>query len=285
MVFLILRVVPGSPARMLLPEGAPEPMVQELNRALGLSKPLVVQYRIFMVSVAKGEFGESFQYKVPALRVVKERFPATVQLGLVAMALTLVVAIPIGIISAARRGSLADYGTMSLAVLGQALPNFWLGIALILVFGVKLRWLPTSGNETLKHIILPAVTLAAYPVALIARLIRSNLLEVFSKDYVRTAWSKGLAEQQVIMRHALKNAAIPVVTVVGLLFGMLLGGAVITESVFAWPGIGKLVVDAILWRDYPIVQTVLILSATVFVGINLIIDVLYGLIDPRIKYE
>jgi len=270
---------------MLLPEGAPESAVNELNQALGVYKPLCVQYTIFIVSVARGEFGESFQYKVPARRVVTGRIPATVQLGLAAMTLTLIVAVPIGVIAGARRGSLADYGTMSLAVLGQALPNFWLGIVLIIVFGVKLRWLPTSGSATPKHIILPAITLAAYPVALIARLIRSNIIEVLSKDYVRTARSKGLAEWQVVMRHALKNAAIPVVTVVGLLFGLLLGGAVITESIFGWPGIGKLVVDAILWRDYPIVQTVLILSASVFVVINLITDLFYGLIDPRIRYE
>lgn len=284
-VFVLLRVLPGSPARMLLPEGAPEVLVQQVNRALGLDEPIWVQYGIFMRSIVQGDFGQSFQYKMSALAIVVERFPATLRLSVVAMASSLLLAIPIGVVAAARRGTILDYGAMLLAVLGQAMPNFWLGIVLILVFGVSLRWLPTSGNESPLHIVLPAVTLAAYPIALVARLTRSSLLDVLGSDYVRTAWSKGLPERRVVLGHALRNAAIPVVTVVGLLFGLLLGGAVITESVFAWPGVGKLVVDAILWRDYPVVQAVLTLSAVTFVLINLFIDLAYVALDPRIRYE
>lgn len=284
-VFAILRVLPGDPAKMLLPEGAPESAVEELNRHLGLREPLHVQYAIFLRSVSRGDFGESFQYRAPALRVVTERLPATLQLTLAAMALTVFVGVSLGILAAVRRGTGYDYAGTVLAVLGQSLPNFWLGIMLILLFGVALRWLPTSGFEGWRHVILPAITLAAFPTALVARLTRSSMLEILSRDFIRTGRAKGLAERAVILRHALRNAAIPVLTVIGLQIGTLLGGAVITESVFAWPGMGKLVVDAIFFRDFPVVQTVLILSATVFVVINLAVDLLYTLIDPRIRYS
>ena len=285
LVFVILRVLPGDPAKMLLPEGAPQSAVEELNRALGLSRPLHVQYALFLRSVFRGDFGQSFQYRAPALRVVVERLPATIQLTLVAMTLTVGAGVAIGIVAAVRRGTVYDYAGTVLAVLGQSLPNFWLGIMLVLFFGVSLRWLPTSGFRDWRYLILPSVTLAAYPTALVARLTRSSLLEILGKDYVRTGRAKGLAERIVVLRHALRNATIPVLTIIGLQIGTLLGGAVITESVFAWPGIGKLVVDAIFFRDFPVVQTILILSATIFVGINLLVDVLYVLIDPRIRYS
>src|SRR5262250_3218737 len=260
LVFVILRVLPGDPARMLLPDGAPESAVAELNRQLGLREPLVVQYGLFLGSVARGDFGQSFQYRAPALRVVLERLSATVQLTRAAMLITIV------------------------AVLGQSLPNFWLGIMLILLFGVALRWLPTSGFAGWTSLVLPAITLAAFPTALVARLTRSSMLEILNRDYIRTGRAKGLAERSVVFRHALRNAAIPVLTVIGLQIGALLGGAVITESIFAWPGMGKLIVDAIFFRDFPVVQTVLILSPTVFVVINLAVDLLYTVIDPRIRY-
>jgi peptide/nickel transport system permease protein len=284
-VFLILRVLPGDPARMLLPDGAPESAVEALNRHLGLREPLYVQYGLFLRSVFLGDFGQSFQYRSPALRVVVERLPATIQLTLAAMALTVLFGVSIGIVAAVRRGTRYDYAGTVLAVLGQSLPNFWLGIMLILLFGVTLRWLPTSGFTSWWHLILPAVTLAAFPTALVARLTRSSMLEILSREFIRTGRAKGLAERAVVLRHALRNAAIPVLTVIGLQIGSLLGGAVITESVFAWPGMGKLIVDAIFSRDFPVVQTVLILSATVFVVINLAVDLLYTVLDPRIRYS
>ena len=285
LVFIILRVLPGDPARMLLPDGAPESAVAELNRQLGLREPLIVQYGLFLRSVAQGDFGQSFQYRAPALRVVLERLPATVQLTVVAMLVTIAAGVSLGIITAVLRGTRYDVAGTILAVLGQSLPNFWLGIMLILLFGVALRWLPTSGFASWTSLVLPAVTLAAFPTALVARLTRSSMLEIFNCDYIRTGRAKGLAEQSVVLRHALRNAAIPVLTVIGLQIGSLLGGAVITESVFAWPGMGKLIVDAIFFRDFPVVQTVLILSATVFVAINLFVDLLYTVIDPRIRYS
>jgi peptide/nickel transport system permease protein len=284
-VFLILRVLPGDPARMLLPDGAPESAVEALNRHLGLREPLYIQYGLFLRSVFLGDFGQSFQYRSPALRVVVERLPATIQLTLAAMALTVLFGVSIGIVAAVRRGTRYDYAGTVLAVLGQSLPNFWLGIMLILLFGVTLRWLPTSGFTGWRHLILPAVTLAAFPTALVARLTRSSMLEILSREFIRTGRAKGLAERAVVLRHALRNAAIPVLTVIGLQIGSLLGGAVITESVFAWPGMGKLIVDAIFSRDFPVVQTVLILSATVFVVINLAVDLLYTVLDPRIRYS
>jgi ABC-type dipeptide/oligopeptide/nickel transport system permease component len=285
LVFVILRVLPGDPAKMLLPEGAPQSAVDELNRHLGLKKPLHVQYGIFLRSVFQGDFGQSFQYRSPALLVVRERLPATLQLTLCAMMLTVVSGVAIGIVAAVRRGTRYDYAGTLLAVLGQSLPNFWLGIMLVLLFGVTLRWLPTSGFQNWTYLVLPSITLAAYPTALVARLTRSSMLEILSRDYIRTGRAKGLAERAVILRHALRNATIPVLTVIGLQIGTLLGGAVITESVFAWPGMGKLVVDAIYFRDFPVVQTVLILSATIFVLINLLVDALYTIVDPRIRYR
>ncbi|HEY5726259.1 MAG TPA: ABC transporter permease [Methylomirabilota bacterium] len=285
LVFLVLRVLPGDPAKMLLPEGAPQSAVDELNRHLGLREPLHVQYAIFIQSVFRGDFGQSFQYRAPALQVVTDRLAATAQLALAAMFLTGAVGVSLGIVAAVRRGTRYDFASTLFAVLGQSLPNFWLGIMLILLFGVALRWLPTSGFESWRHLVLPAVTLVTFPMALVARLTRSSMLEILGRDYIRTGRAKGLAERAVVLRHALRNAAVPVLTVLGLQIGTLLGGAVITESVFAWPGMGKLVVDAIFFRDFPVVQTVLIFSATIFVLINLLVDLLYTVIDPRIRYS
>src|SRR6266853_1148221 len=230
LVFVILRVVPGDPAKMLLPDGAPQSAVDELNRQLGLHEPLYVQYGLFLQSVFRGDFGQSFQYRAPALRVVVERLAATVQLALAALLITVGVGVSLGIVAAVRRGTGYDYASTVLAVLGQSLPNFWLGIMLILLFGVALRWLPTSGFESWRHLILPAVTLAAFPMALVARLTRSSMLEILGRDFIRTGRAKGLAERAVILRHALRNAAVPLLTVLGLQIGTLLGGAVITES-------------------------------------------------------
>jgi peptide/nickel transport system permease protein len=284
LVFIVLRVMPGDPAKMLLPEGAPQSAVDELNRHLGLHRPKAVQYLFFLRSVFQGDFGQSFQYRAPAARVVMERVSATVDLTVAAMLLITGIGVPIGLVAAVRRRTPYDYGGMIFAVLGQSMPNFWLGIMLILLFGVTIHWLPTSGFESWRHLILPSVTLAAYPTAFVARLTRSGMLEVLGQDYIRTARSKGLPETKTVLRHALKNAIIPVLTVIGLQIGILLSGAVITESVFAWPGIGKLIVDAIFSRDFPVVQTVLILSASIFVLVNLLVDLMYTLVDPRIRY-
>ena len=284
LVFVVLRVMPGDPAKMLLPEGAPQSAVVELDRRLGLHRPLGEQYLIFLHSVFRGDFGQSFQYRAPAARVVLDRVSATIDLTIAAMLLITGVGVPIGLMAAVRHRTPYDYAGMVFAVLGQSLPNFWLGIMLILLFGVTMRWLPTSGFEGWRYLVLPSLTLAAYPTAFIARLTRSGMLEVLDQDFIRTARSKGLPATTTILRHALKNAIIPVLTVIGLQIGTLLSGAVITESVFAWPGIGKLIVDAIFSRDFPVVQTVLILSAATFVLVNLLADLLYTLVDPRIRY-
>jgi peptide/nickel transport system permease protein len=284
LVFVVLRVIPGDPARMLLREGAPQSAVDELNRQLGLTKPIAQQYLIFLASAIRGDFGQSFQYRIPASSVLRQRAPATISLAAASIMLIIVIGVPIGMLAAVRRRTIYDYAGMSFAVLGQSLPTFWLGIMLILLFGVTVGWLPTSGFESWWHLILPSATLAAYPAAFVARLTRSAMLEVLNQDFVRTARSKGLREAVVILRHAFKNAVIPVVTIIGLQVGGLLSGAVITESVFAWPGIGRLIVDAIFSRDFPVIQAVLIVSASVFVLVNLAVDLTYSMFDPRIRY-
>jgi peptide/nickel transport system permease protein len=284
-VFGILRVLPGDPAKMVLPEGASAAQVEQMRRQLGLLEPLYVQYGVFVSSVVRGDFGQSFQFHAPVTSVIAERIWPTVHLAIVAFILTVSLGVPAGIVAAARHRTLLDYGSIFLAALGQSLPNFWLGIMMILLFGVALGWLPTSGYQGPSYLVLPAITLAAYPVALVARLTRSSMLEVLTKEYVRTARSKGLRERVVVTRHALSNAAIPVVTVLGLQIGVLLSGAVITESVFAWPGLGKLAVDSIFQRDFPVIQAILTLSAAVFIVINLLVDLTYTVLDPRIRYS
>jgi len=283
--FVLLRMVPGDPARLILPENASQAEVQQMRKLLGLDRPLYVQYFLYLRDLLRADFGTSFQYGVPAIEPVLERLPQTIRLSLSAAALTIAVAVPAGILAAVRRQTLFDLGAMLAAIFGQSVPNFWLGLMLILVFSVHMRWLPVSGATTWWHYVLPTVTLAAYLMALVARLTRSSMLEVLRQDYVRTARAKGLAQRVVLWRHALKNAAIPIVTVVGMQIGTLLGGAVVTETVFNWPGIGKLVIDAIWRRDYPIVQAVLLLSAFAFVAINLLVDLLYTYLDPRIRYQ
>jgi len=283
--FVLLRMVPGDPARLILPENAPQSEVLRMRTLMGLEEPLYVQYYIYMRDLARADFGMSFQYDVPAIELVLERLPQTIRLSLSAIALTLVVAVPAGILAAVRRQTLFDFGAMLAAIFGQSIPNFWLGLMLILVFSVGMGWLPVSGATTWQHYILPTITLAAYLMALVARLTRSSMLEVLRQDYVRTAHAKGLAQRVVLLRHALKNAAIPIVTVVGMQIGGLLGGAVVTETIFNWPGIGKLVIEAIWRRDYPIVQAVLLFSAFAFVAINVFVDLLYTYLDPRIRYQ
>jgi peptide/nickel transport system permease protein len=281
-VFVVMRLS-GDPVPLLLPPEAPRSEIFRVRAELGLDRSLPVQYVIFLVNALRGDFGRSIHFRQPAFRVVLGYLPATFELGLSAFALALVVAVPIGVVSAMRRNSLVDQATMGLAVVGQAAPTFFIGILLILIVSLKLGLLPTSGRGDWRYLVLPALTLGAFAMASIARLTRSAVLEVLGADYIRTARAKGLAETLVVAKHTLKNAAVPIVTITGLQFGTLLGGAVVTETVFAWPGIGRLAIQSIYNRDYPIVQCTVFLSAVLFIVINFCIDLIYGLLDPRVR--
>ena len=283
-VFGVMRLS-GDPAVLLLPQEAIREDVQRLRHDLGLDEPLLVQYGRFLGHAVIGNFGESLRHKEPAMQLVREHLWATLELALAAFGIATVVAVPIGILAAVKSNRSYDHIVMSLALIGQSAPTFWIGIMLILGFGLGLRWLPIGGRGTVWHLVLPAVTLGAFAMASIARLTRSAMLDVIRLDYITTARAKGLREGWVIWRHALKNAAIPVVTIMGLQFGTLLGGAVVTETVFAWPGIGRLAIQGIYNRDYPIVQASVFVAAAFFVVINFCIDLLYTLLDPRIRYE
>jgi peptide/nickel transport system permease protein len=281
-VFILLHMT-GDPVKLLLPPDAPPDTVDELRQELGFDRPLLTQYADFIAHAAMGDFGESLRFRQPAVDLVLDRVAATVKLTAAALLFSLAIAVPIGVLSALRRGSFIDFVGMALALVGQSAPTFWLGLILILIFSLKLDWLPPSGGAGIQSLILPAITLGAYSAASITRILRSSLIQVISSDYVRTARAKGLSENVVLMRHALRNAALPVVTVIGLQVGNLLGGAVITEYVFSYPGIGRLVLQAISNRDFPIVQAFVVVVAITIVFINLLVDVSYFLIDPRIK--
>ncbi|MFQ5895527.1 MAG: ABC transporter permease [Nitrospinota bacterium] len=283
-VFLVLHVT-GDPAMMLLPPDADEEAYRILRQQLGLDQPLVVQYGRFFWKVLQGDFGNSLVHEVPALPLVLAHLPATVELALAALLVALVIALPAGVIAAAKRDSPYDHASMGVALFGQSVPNFWMGLMLILFLSLYLDLFPTSGRGTLRHLALPALTAGLYATARITRLVRSGMLEVLNQDYIRTARSKGLAEGGVVMHHALKNASIPVVTLVGLELGILLGGTVVTETVFAWPGVGRLAVQSIHDSDYPVVEAVVFVLAFFFVFINLAVDLLYAYLDPRIRYE
>jgi ABC-type dipeptide/oligopeptide/nickel transport system permease component len=274
----------GDPVMLMLPGDASHQEIEDLREQLGFNDPIYEQYLRFAGQALRGEFGHSLYYKVPAMELILERLPASLELAVAAMLIALVVAVPIGIISAVRRGSLLDMGSMLGALFGLSMPHFWLGIMLIMIFSVKLGWLPTSGRGTLAHLIMPSVALGLSLMAMFARLTRSVMLEVLSLDYIRTARSKGLKERIVISKHAFKNALIPLVTVAGMQFGFLLGGTVIIETVFAWPGVGRLVVQAIFNRDYPLVQAIVLVLAVIFVAVNFIVDMLYMYLDPQISY-
>lgn len=274
----------GDPVMLMLPGDASMEEVEQLRQKLGFNDPLYVQYGRFIKKAVQGDFGESLYYHVPALDLILERLPASLELSLAAMVMALVVSIPIGIISAVYRGSALDMGSMLGALFGLSMPHFWLGIMFIMIFSVKLGWLPTSGRGTFAQLIMPALALAMSLMAMFARLTRSVMLEVLSLDYIRTARAKGLREFYVIGKHALKNALIPLVTVAGMQFGLLIGGTVIIETVFAWPGVGRLVVQAIFNRDYPLVQSIVFILALIFVAANLLVDLLYIYLDPRISY-
>jgi peptide/nickel transport system permease protein len=282
-VFILLHITPGDPATIILGEQATPEQIADLRHSMGLDRPLAEQYIRFLADAVRGNFGMSIRAQRPALEYVLERLPATLQLSAGAFAFALLTGLPIGMLSAVKRLSIWDHGSMFIALLGQSMPVFWLGLMLIVVFAVQLRWLPASGMGQAQHLILPAVTLGTFLIGLIIRLTRSSMLDVLSQDYIRTARAKGLSEGTVIVRHGLKNAFIPVATVLGLQMGTLLGGAVITETVFAWPGMGMVTVTAIHQRDYPVVQSAVLVSAVLVVLINWFVDVLYHYLDPRIR--
>ena len=281
-VFIFARIS-GDPAALLLSMYASEEDVARFRALLGLDRPLPIQFWSFLTNAVRGDFGTSFQYHLPALGLVLERLPATIELTVASMLLATILGVPAGIISAVRRHSLLDQVSMTVAMLGQAMPTFWLGIVLVLLFAVNLHVLPAAGGGSIRHLILPSVTLGAYSAAAIARLTRAAMVEVLMRDYVRTARAKGLTERTVLVRHALRNAAIPIITVIGLQTGALLGGAVVTETIFAWPGVGSLAIRAVTTRDYPLVQASVFVVAVGFVLINTILDIAYLWLDPRIR--
>ena len=285
LVFFLLRLAPGDPVSLLLVESASPEQIADAKAKWGLDKPIPVQYAVFLGRALQGDLGDSLFFQEPAIEVLMERMPATLQLSAAALLFSLSVAIPIGLLSALKRDTFWDYLGTGLAMLGQAIPPYWLGIMLILVFSVALGWFPTSGRGTLSHLVLPAITLGSVLMALVARLVRSGMLDVMNEDYVRTARAKGLRERAVIIRHALRNILIPLVTVVGLQLGALFGGAVITESIFAWPGVGRLALQSINARDYPMVQAAVLVISVVYVFLNLAVDLLYVYLDPRIRSD
>ena len=281
-VFVVMRLS-GDPVPLLLPPDAPLSEILRVRRDLGLDRPLPVQYGVFLTNVVRGDFGRSIHYRIPAVEVVRGYLGATLELGLTAFFLAALVAVPIGLFSAMKRNSPLDHAAMTFALIGQSAPTFFLGILFILLLALKADLFPTSGRGDWKHLVLPALTLGAFAMASIARLTRSAVLEVLSADYIRTARAKGVSEMWVVAKHTLKNAAIPIVTITGLQFGTLLGGAVVTETVFSWPGIGRLAVQSINNRDYPVVQCTVFVAALLFIVINFVVDLLYGFLDPRIR--
>lgn len=282
-VFVILRLAPGDPALLLLGQNARPEDVEELRMSLGLNEPLPVQLMAFLANAARGDFGDSLTYRRPALDLVLQALPATLALSAAAFAISVMVAIPVGIISATRRGTLADHLSVFAILLAQSAPPFWIGILLIFVFSVLLHWFPTSGAGGLQHLVLPAVTLATFQLAVLARTVRSGMLEVLGEDYIRTARAKGLAPITVIVRHAFRNTLILVVTVLVLQLGALLAGAITTEAVFAWPGLGTLAIRALSARDYPLVQAIVLFSSLVIVVLAFLGDVTYAYLDPRVR--
>ena len=281
-VFAILFLT-GDPALVLLPPDATIEDVAKFRQQMGFTDPFFVQYGRFLAGALRGDFGQSIRHGEPAFDLVMERMPATFELAGAALVLALCLGIPAGIISAVRRNTVLDYVSTVVALLGQSMPTFWLGIMLILLFSVQFNAFPSSGRGGLDHIVLPAVTLGLFTTARITRLTRSGMLEVLNQDYIRTARAKGVANPPVVWKHALKNAAIPIVTIVGIELGTLLGGSVITETIFAWPGVGRLSVQAINNRDYPVVQAAVFTLAATFVLVNLLVDVVYTYLDPRIR--
>jgi peptide/nickel transport system permease protein len=281
-----MLIISGDPvAIMVSGSGTASPEVAaRLRHELGLDRPFLVQWLDFVFRAIQGDLGQSFRYGRPALGLVLERLPATIELTAAAIVFALSVALPAGVIAALKPRSLIDRLVMLVALSGQAIPSFWLGIMAVLVFAATLHWLPSGGRDGLNSLVLPTVTLGLVSMARVARLMRSSMLEVLNKDYIRVARSNGLGLRQIILSHAIQNAILPVITVVGLQVGVLLGGAVVTETIFAWPGVGQLVIDAVSARDFPLVRAIVTVVAVVFIGVNLIVDILYAYVNPQIRY-
>jgi peptide/nickel transport system permease protein len=285
LVFSLIHLIPGDPAQAMLGEAAPQADVEELRRRLGLDRPLIEQYGAFLTGLVQGDLGTSLRTGQPVTSQILERMPATFELAAAAMLVAICVSIPLGIAAAVRRGTAVDHAAMTLALTGVSVPNFWLGPLLAIVFAVELGWLPVSGRGTPQHLILPAVSLGAALAAILARMTRASMLEELREQYVLAARARGVPRLRAIVRHAFRNSLIPVVTLVGLQFGAVLTGAVITETIFAWPGIGRLLIQSIGFRDYPLVQGCILLIAVTYVAVNLLTDLVYGVLDPRIRYE
>lgn len=285
LVFSLLHLVPGDPVQAMLGESASPADIAQMRTRLGLDRPLLVQYAAFMKGAVTGDLGTSLRTSQPVTAAIAERMPATLELALAAMLVAVAIAIPLGIIAAVHAGTRVDHAATTLALIGISMPNFWLGPLLAIVFSVSLGWLPVSGRGSLAHLVLPAITLGAPLAAVLARMTRASVLEELRELYVLAARARGVSRSRAILKHAFRNSLIPIVTVLGLQFGAVLTGAVITETIFAWPGVGRLLVQSISARDYPAVQGCILLIAVTYVSMNLLIDVLYGFLDPRIRYE
>jgi peptide/nickel transport system permease protein len=285
LVFSLIHLVPGDPAQAMLGDGAAPQDVAELRTSLGLDRPLLTQYASFLRSAIVGDLGRSFRTGQPVTTMIAERVPATAELALASMIVAILIAVPLGVIAAVRRGTAVDFGAMTFALLGVSIPNFWLGPLLAIVFAVELGWLPVSGRGTLANLVLPAISLGLALAAILARMTRASLLDELNELYVRAARARGVSRASSIATHALRNSLVPLLTIVALQFGAVLTGAVITETIFAWPGIGRLLIQSIGFRDYPMVQGCILLIAVTYVTVNLVTDVMYGVLDPRIRLE
>jgi ABC-type dipeptide/oligopeptide/nickel transport system permease component len=285
LVAFIITHATGDPVRLMLPEDATQAEVESMRARMGLDRPILIQYVDFLGKAVTGDLGNSVRQKTDVTRLILERVPATLELTFSALLIGVLISFPLGIFVALRRNSIWDLLGTSFSLLGQAMPTFWTGLMLILIFGVQLKVLPISGRGTLAHLAMPAITLGFFVTGRITRLVRSGMLEVMGQEYIRTARAKGLFERTVVWVHALRNASIPVVTLIGLEFASLLSGAIVIETVFAWPGMGRLVVNAVFQRDFPVVQGVVLISAVIFVMVNLVVDLFYSLLDPRISYS
>jgi len=285
LVFALIHFIPGDPAQVMLGESASQEDIAQLRVRLGLDRPLIVQYGAFLRGAVRGDLGRSLRNDQPVARQIVERMPATAQLAFASMAVAVLFALPLGIIAAVWRGTAIDFAAMTLSLVGISIPNFWLGPLMAIVFAVQLGWLPVGGSGTLAHLVLPSVTLGAALAAILARMTRASLLEELQEPYVLAARAKGVSRSRAVLHHAFRNSLIPIVTILGLQFGVVLTGAVITETIFAWPGIGRLLIQSIGFRDYPTVQGCVLLIAVTYVGVNLITDLTYGFLDPRIRVD
>ncbi len=283
LVFFLVRIT-GDPARLMMPREASPEVIEAFREEMGFNRPLIVQFADYFAGAVRGDFGHSLHFKTPALDLVLERLPATVQLATTAIFFAMIVGIPLGLIGGFNPGSIVDSAGRFLALLGQSVPNFWLGLILILFFAVRLGWLPSFGRDEWRSVILPAIVLGLPTMGQLVRLTRSTVLEIRGEDFIRTAHSKGLLPRTIYTKHVLRNVAIPLVSVIGVQFGYMLGGSIIIEVVFAWPGIGQLLEQAIGWRDYPLVMAIAVFTSLVVLAINVLTDVAYAIIDPRIRY-